>query len=211
MKICLPTLLASFLLLSAAGPLHAQEKKYLFTLSAGTGASAGLKHLKQPGFALGLSGEKFYDGAASKTWWLAFDYLLQHPEAAATQAVAPGSAHTVTATYYKANLYTLTLGGRHYYNRGWLLGGGVGAGVFSQRYPTVEYSDPDRNYTQYFHAISGIGIAQRLQAGYKPGAVQFLVNYKAVWIPFRAIPDVRYEVEAPQYLPAIGFSVGYTF
>ncbi len=201
--------LASLLL--SASTVQAQDSKYQFTITAGTGFSMGLDNLKKPGYVAQLYAEKFYNDDDTKTWWLTVGYLQQNPKASITEPDGPGGAFTKTSHFHKATVKTVTFGARKYYDSGIVLGGGMGAGFYAQINTTYSYSDPDKLYNRFEEQISNLGIGHIAQIGYKPNKVQILFTANSLWVPFHTTQDIDYEVEAPTFLPVLALSVGYTF
>ena len=211
MKTFVTILCFPFYLFFTAGAAKAQEKRYQFTVSAGTGITFGLDNLKKPGYTVQLHAEKFFNDDDTKTYWLTLGYLQQSPQPSITEPDAPGSIVTKTTHFHKVTVKTLTFGARKFFENGFLLGGGIGAGAFEQVYPTKTYSDGSRYYDQYEHSIGDLGIGHIAQVGFKRSNVQILFTGNSIWLPFRTTVDVDYERATPVYFPTLALSIGYTF
>jgi hypothetical protein len=191
--------------------LQAQEKRYFFALSAGPTIATGLKNIKQPGYYGELSAVKLFNYDETKGWWLSLVYNHVPPASPDTKTVEGSPGLTVTSTYQSAKYISATIGGKKFYENGVVLALGGGTGFFSETHARKRYSDPIYDYNGPSGGNADWGIANAIEVGYKPGALQVMLRFNSTWTPRTVVVNNPYEKDFPTLVALFGITAGYTF
>ena len=190
----------------------AQDQMYHLTVSGGVGLSGGLKYVKQPAISGKIFGEKLFDEDNRKYFYIAFEYSRLNAADPITKPFPNSNSVTVTYTYKRAQLITLTGGGKRILDNNMFYGVGMGLGIYTQGVPSEYYSEPLLNYVQYKQGNGGWGIASSAQFGYLLNKFYISLNYQGCWLPFRTVDlSNKDDVDLSSFALVTGVSVGYSF